>query len=243
MMVYRKRINYTTEKMSLIWDCWKKGQSLRSIGRIFERNSNSIYGLISRTGGIRPPQRCRSKHSLVLSEREEISRGIALQLSLRTIAAKLGRSPSTISREIRRNGGLASYRATQAEDAAWQRSCRPKLCKSASAPKLCKIIGDKLKDKWSPEQISGWLKQKYPNNKDNHVSYETIYKSLFIQSRGVLKKELAQYLRSKRTIRRSKHSTMKGNGLGQINDAISIHERPASVDDRAIPGHWEGDLI
>lgn len=242
-MVYRKRINYTTEKMSLIWNCWKKGQSLRSIGRIFDRNSNSIYGLISRTGGIRPPQRNRSQHSLVLYEREEISRGLALQLSLRTIATKLGRSPSTISREIKRNGGLIAYRATQAEDAAWKRGCRPKCCKLASAPKLCKIIGDKLKNKWSPEQIAGWLKHEYPNNEDNHVSYETIYKSLFIQSRGVLKKELAQYLRSKRTIRRSKHSSLKGKGLGQINDAISIHERPASVEDRAIPGHWEGDLI
>jgi len=164
-------------------------------------------------------------------------------LSLRTIAKKLGRSPSTISREIKRNGGLIAYRATQAEDAVWIRGCRPKLCKLASAPKLCKIIGDKLKDKWSPEQIAGWLKQEFPNNEDNHVSYETIYKSLFIQSRGVLKRELAQYLRSQRTIRRSKHSSLKGKGLGQINDAISIHERPASVEDRAIPGHWEGDLI
>ena len=149
-MVHRSRIKYTTEKMALIWSCWKEGQSL--------------------------------------SEREEISRGIALRLSLRGIAAKLGRAPSTISREVRRNGGLESYRATLAEDAAWTRSCRPKCCKLASSPKLCKIIGDKLKEKWSPEQIAGWLKREFPNNEHNHVSYETIYKSLFIQSRGVLKK-------------------------------------------------------
>lgn len=242
-MVHRSRIKYTTEKMTLIWNCWKEGQSLRGIGRLFDRHSSSIYGLISRTGGIRPPERVRSKHSLSLSEREEISRGIALRLSLRAIAAKLGRAPSTISREVKRNGGLDNYRATLADEAAWAKACRPKCCKLASSPKLCKIIGDKLKDKWSPEQIAGWLKREYPNNEHNHVSYETIYKSLFIQSRGVLKKELTQYLRSKRTIRRSKHASLKGDGLGQINDAISIHERPASVEDRAIPGHWEGDLI
>ena len=143
-MVHRSRIKYTTEKMALIWNCWKEGQSLRGIGRLFDRHSSSVYGLISRTGGIRPPERVRSKHALSLSEREEISRGIAFQLSLRGIAAMLVRSPSTISREVRRNGGLENYRATLAEDAAWTRSCRPKCCKLASSPKLCKIIGDNL---------------------------------------------------------------------------------------------------
>ena len=242
-MVHRTRIKYTTERMALIWDCWKQGQSLTGIGRLFDRHSSSIYGLISRTGGIRPPEKVRSKHALTISEREAISRGIARNLSLRTIASALGRAPSTISREVKRNEGAASYRAACADDAAWSRASRPKPCKLASNLKLCKIIGVKLKDKWSPEQISGWLKHEYPDDEHNQVSYETIYKSLFIQSRGVLKKELTLYLRSKRTIRRSKHSTLKGDGLGQISDAVSIHERPASVEDRAIPGHWEGDLI
>ena len=154
-MVHRSRIKYTTEKMALIWNCWKEGQSLRGIGRLFDRHSSSIYGLISRTGGIHPPERVRSIRALSLSEREEISRGIALRLSLRDIVAKLSRAPSTISREVRRNGGLESYRATLAEDTAWANACRPKFCKLASNPKLCKIIGYKLKAKWSPEQIAG----------------------------------------------------------------------------------------
>ncbi len=147
-MVHRTRIKYTTERMALIWDCWKQGQSLTGIGRLFDRHSSSIYGLISRTGGIRPPEKVRSKHALTISDREEISRGIARNLSLRTIASALGRAPSTISREVKRNGGAASYRAACADDAAWSRAFRPKPCKLASNLKLCKIIGVKLKDKW-----------------------------------------------------------------------------------------------
>lgn len=242
-MAYRTRLKYTTQQLSLIWDWWNKGESLKDIGRHFNRPSSSIYSIISRTGGIRPVSRVRSKLALSLSDREEISRGIAQGLSLRKIAFQLSKSPSTISREIRRNGGLESYRAVDADKAAWKRALRPKACKLGSNPKLCKVIGDKLKQKWSPEQISGWLKIEYANNEQNQVSYETVYKSLFIQTRGVLKKELTQYLRSKRTIRRSKQATMKRGTLGKINDAVSIHERPASVEDRAVPGHWEGDLI
>lgn len=242
-MAYRTRLKYTTQQLSLIWDWWNKGESLKDIGRHFNRPSSSIYSIISRTGGIRPASRVRSKLALSLSDREEISRGIAQGLSLRKIAFQLSKSPSTISREVRRNGGLESYRAVDADKAAWKRALRPKACKLGSNPKLCKVIGDKLKQKWSPEQISGWLKIEYANNEQNQVSYETIYKSLFIQTRGVLKKELTQYLRSKRTIRRSKQATMKRGTLGKINDAVSIHERPANVEDRAVPGHWEGDLI
>jgi len=171
--------------MTLIWNCWKDRQSLRGIGRVFDRYSSSIYGLISRTAGIRPPERVRSKHCLSLSKREEISRSIALGFSLRGIAAKVCRAPSTISREVKRNGGLGNYRATLADKAAWARSCGPKCCKLASNPKLCQIIGDKLKYKWSPEQIAGWLKREFPNNEYNHVSYETMYKSLFILIRHI----------------------------------------------------------
>jgi len=160
-----------------------------------------------------------------------------------SIAAQLGRSPSTIGREIERNGGYDSYRAAQADQAAWDRACRPKLCKLAGNRPLSRTVSTKLKLNWSPEQIAGWLKREYPGEERNQVSHETIYRSLFVQARGVLKKELLQYLRTKRAIRRSKHSSLKRDGLGQIKNAVSIRERPASVEDRAIPGHWEGDLI
>jgi len=216
---------------------------MNSIGRLFDRSSSSIYPLLSKTGGIRPPERKRSTLALTLIEREIISRGIAALRSIRSIARDICRSASTVSREIRRNGGYEHYRATTADDQAWRRACRPKLCKLAGNKHLQHIISTKLVLHWSPEQIAGWLKRKHPSEEHNHVSHETIYRSLFVQARGVLKKELMQYLRSKRTIRRSKHASLKRNGLGQIKDAVSIRERPACVEDRAVPGHWEGDLI
>ena len=242
-MTYRTRIKYTAEQKEAMWDRWQKGESLKSIGRIFDRSSGSIFGLLAPSGGIRPPLRRRSRLALTLAEREEISRGIVADHSLRLIASKLGRSPSTISREINRNGGYDHYRATQADQAAWDRTRRPKLCKLAGNRGLSQRVAVKLRLNWSPEQIAGWLKRENPGDESNQVSHETIYRSLFIQARGVLKKELLQYLRSKRTIRRSKHSSLKRDGLGQITNAVSIRERPASVEDRAVPGHWEGDLI
>ena len=163
--------------------------------------------------------------------------------SVRSIAARLSRAPSTISREINRNGGYENYRATNADHNAWNNALRPKLCSLHGRPALCKTIEKKLKKKWSPQQISGWLKLKYSNDESKHVSHETIYKSLFIQARGVLKKELQRCLRSKRTIRRAKTSTLKGRGLGTIPDAVPIGERPACIEERVVPGHWEGDLI
>ena len=242
-MAYRTRIKYTTEQKNEIWDRWQRGESQSAIGRLFDRESSSIFGLLSPSGGIRPAPRKRSKLSLTLSEREEISRGIVKQLSLRTMATQLKRSPSTISREIKRNGGYDQYRATKAEQSAWDRACRPKKCKLACYPSLSRKVAKKLMINWSPEQIAGWLKRTYPNNESSQVSHETIYRSLFIQTRGVLKKELQQYLRTQRAIRRSKHASLKKKGLGKIKDAVSISERPACVEDRAVPGHWEGDLI
>ena len=242
-MVYRTRIKYTAAQKAEMWDRWQRGESMTSIGRVFDRPSSSIYNHLSSSGGIRPPSQRRSQLALTLSEREEISRGIASHLSLRTIAAQLGRSPSTVSREINRNGGLEHYRANQADKATWDRAHRPKPCKLAGSPLLRGIVARKLKSNWSPEQISGWLKRTYPRNENFQVSHETIYRSLFIQTRGVLKKELQLYLRTQRAIRRSKHATLKRDGLGQITNAVSIRERPASVEDRAVPGHWEGDLI
>ena len=242
-MAYRSRIKYTAEQRKYMWDRWLKGDSLKDIGRYFDRPSSSIYGQLSPTGGIRPPDRKRSRLALSLAEREEISRSIARDLSIRSIAAKLGRSPSTISREIKRNQGHKRYRAASADQAAWDRGERPKLCKLAQNRILRLNVAKRLKEHWSPQQIAGWLKREYPQEEHNQVSHETIYRSLFVQARGVLKKELLQYLRTKRTIRRSKHATMKKSGLGQIKNAASIRERPASVEDRAVPGHWEGDLI
>ena len=242
-MKYRKRIYYTDAQKALMWDRWQKGESLHTIARLFDRYHTSIAGILSRTGGIRPKPCSRSRLALTLSERETISRGISAHLSIRAIADRLGRSPSTVSREIARNGGYDHYRAAQAEQAAWDRAKRPKRCKLACHQSLARIVAKKLRSQWSPQQIAGWLKREHPDNEDYQVSHETIYRTLFIQSRGALKKELLQYLRTKRVMRRGKTSSLKGQGLGKIPNAISISERPASVEDRAIPGHWEGDLI
>ena len=242
-MAYRTRINYTAKQKAEIWDRWQRGESLNAIGRVFDRPSSSIFGQLAPTGGIRPVPRKRSRVALTLSEREEISRGIVASQSLRQIAARLNRSPSTISREIKRNGGYDRYRATQADQAAWDRAHRPKQCKLACYPALKRIVATKLKHNWSPKQIAGWLKRAYPKEEHKHVSHETIYRSLFIQARGVLKKELQQYLRTQHAIRRSKKHSIKNEGLGKITNVVSISERPATVEDRAVPGHWEGDLI
>ena len=242
-MTYRTRIKYTAKQKSEIWDRWQRGESLKSIGRVFDRPSSSIFNHLAPSGGIRPLPRRRSRLALTLAEREEISRGVASQLSLRSIAAQLGRSPLTISREIRRNGGDGNYRAAPADQAAFDRGCRPKLCKLACNRPLSRSVAAKLQLNWSPEQIAGWLKRTHPGEESNQVSHETIYRSLFVQARGVLKKELQQHLRSERAIRRSIHSGQHEDGREQIPHAISIRERPASVEDRAVPGHWEGGPI
>lgn len=242
-MRYRTRINYTAEQKGLMWDRWKQGDTLHDIARLFDRGHSSIQRILQETGGYRPAERKRSRLSLTLDERETISRGLAMQLSMREIAAQLNRSPSTISREINRNGGCSAYRAAAADKSAWQRARRPKPCKLEDQLALIRLISQKLQCHWSPQQIAGWLKRQYPRDKTKQVSHETIYKSLFIQARGVLKKELLACLRSRRVMRRSRHSSLKRQGLGTIVDAVSISERPASAADLAVPGHWEGDLI
>ena len=242
-MKYPTRIYYTETDKALMWDRWQKGESLNSIARLFGRSHSSIQGILARTGGIRPPPRRRSRRSLSLPEREEISRGVFAGQSLRCIATTLGRAPSTVSREINRNGGRRRYRASKADQSAWDRAHRAKSCKLVENPALGRVVAKKLKQFWSPEQIAGWLKYTYPDDESRQVSHETIYKSLFIQARGALKKELLQHLRKTRAMRRSRHKSLKGEGLGQITNAVSIRERPAEVEDRAVPGHWEGDLI
>ena len=242
-MKYRARIYYSDTQKALMWDRWQKGESLHDIARLFDRGHSSVQRILRETGGIRPRGRKRSSLSLMLGEREVISRGLARGLSMRAIASRLGRSASTVSREINRNGGYACYRASLAEEVARRRALRPKACKLAGRPYLVREVTRKLQGQWSPEQIAGWLKRRYPDDERYHVSHETIYKSLFIQARGVLKKELLSCLRSQRKMRRSRHASRKGKGLGKIVDAVSIRERPASVEDRAVPGHWEGDLL
>ena len=242
-MPRKQRIHYTDELKSEIWKKYRQGDSLWSIARSIDVSSISIYRQLAPSGGICPPPRKRSRFALSLAEREEISRGIVADLSARSIASKLGRSPSTVSREINRNGGRANYRAIPADQNAWDQAQRPKRCKLVRNRALARIVESRLRLLWSPEQIAGWLKRSFPADERYQVSHETIYRSLFVQARGALKKELQLYLRSKRTIRRAKQSSLKGIGLGGMPDAVSIRERPASVEDRAVPGHWEGDLI
>src|SRR6202795_4444940 len=238
-----KRFGLSAEQKSDVWRRWKSGQTLHEIGRAFGKEHSSIRCLVSRHGGIAPAVRRRALLALTLREREEISRGIASGSSIREIAKCLERAVSTVSREVARHGGRPAYRASQADGEAWQSALRPKRCLLSINLKLRNIVASKLILDWSPKQVSGWLKTQYPVDESMRVSHETIYRSLFIQARGALKKELLEHLRSKRRIRRSQHSRIFKDGRGQIPEAISIRERPAEVEERAVPGHWEGDLL
>ena len=242
-MERRPRIHYTEGQRALMWERWRKGDTLHQIAALFDRHHPSIRGVLAASGGIRPRERRRSNSALNLSEREEISRGVVEGRSIRSIASSLKRAPSTVSREIRRNGGSEGYRANRADQAAWDRALRPKVCKLVRNRSLAHRVAIKLRQNWSPEQIAGWLKHTYPDDEANQVSHETIYRSLFIQARGALKKGLMEHLRRARGMRRSRHHTQKTPIHGQINDAVSISERPAAAEDRAVPGHWEGDLL
>lgn len=242
-MKQRPRIYYTESQKLVMWEHWRKGDSLQQIAQLFDRNHSSIQRILAETGGIQPAQRCRSCLALSLAEREEISRGLVRGQSIRSIAIGLRRAPSTISREIKRNGGQSEYRASQADQATWDRARRPKPCKLADNWRLAQLVAEKLALQWSPEQIAGWLKRAYCGDEACQVSHETIYRTLFIQARGALKKELVAHLRRTRAMRRSRHHTQKTDDHGRIVNAISISERPASAEDRALPGHWEGDLL
>jgi IS30 family transposase len=226
-----------------IWSRWKAGETLHEIGRVYGKCHNTIRAVLLPGGGIPPLARRRSRRALTFAEREDISRGMASGSSLREIARQLHRATSTVSREVARHGGRPAYRAYDADQRAWKAALRPKGCLLAVNSELRDIVASKLILDWSPEQISGWLTSQYPSDESMRVSHETIYRSLFIQARGVLKKELMDHLRSKRRMRRSRHASEHGHSRGQIVDAISIRERPAEAEDRAIPGHWEGDLL
>jgi len=242
-MKYRRRIYYTEADKALMWERWRQGESLHAIARLFDRHNESVGGILARSGGIRPRSRRRSARALALTEREEISRGAMAGLSARAIARSLRRAPSTVSREICRNGGRPAYRASEADTAAWARAERPKRCKLAENRALARLVAAKLRLEWSPAQVAGWLKRTYPHDEAHQVSHETIYRTLFIQARGALKKELLEHLRRTRRMRRSRHHTQKTPDHGRITGTVSIRERPAEAEDRAVPGHWEGDLL
>lgn len=236
----RNRLSCTEQQE--LWERWQKGQTLAEIGEALDRPKSTVYTVLQRAGGVAPRSRCRAPSHLSAAEREEISRGLVAGASIRGIARQLGRSPSSISREIARNGGVQAYRGADAERRAWSQAARPKACRLASNEPLRNLVAEKLQENWSPQQIVGWLRAAHHNDRTMQVSHETIYRSLFVQAKGVLKKELIAHLRSGRAIRRGKTATQKGQPRG-IVDAVSIRERPAEAEDRAVPGHWEGDLI
>jgi len=233
---------FTEAERVEVWERRGAGESNRSIGRRLGRSAGSIRAFVESSGGVRPDLRRRSSHHLSLTEREEISRGIAAGEPLCVIAGRLGRAGSTISRELARNGGRVGYRAHRADRTAWQRARRPQACKLAANEPLRVEVEDKLVLRWSPQQISGWLRHTYPDDEAMHVSHETIYLTLFIQARGGMKHQLTQYLRTRRANRKPK-GAQPSSGKGRIVDPVMISERPAEVEDRAVPGHWEGDLI
>ena len=242
-MVTIVRRKYTVGERRELWERWKRGESVSDIGRALDRAPSSIHGAIRVYGGVPPRERRRSRLVLSAAEREEISRGVAAGESARRIAVRLGRASSTIARELGRNGGRRGYRAADADQQAWERAQRPQHCKLARDRVLAGVVATKLEQDWSPQQIAGWLKLEYPEDETMRVSHETIYLTLFVQARGALKRELLVHLRRTRSIRRPRAATRGNTGQGQIVDAVSIRERPAEAEDRAVPGHWEGDLL
>lgn len=237
------RLNFSAIDKAELWRRWKAGNSISDIGRAIGRKPGTVHSFLSEVGGIAPQPRTRSRRILSLEEREEVSRGISAGLSVRRMARNLKRAPSTVSREVARNGGRCRYRATNADSRAWRKARRPKLCKLAYELPLQDVVGRKLGLDWSPEQVAGWLKLTYPGNETMNVSHETIYRTLFVQSRGALKRSLVDHLRSRRMMRRARTATRGGQPRGQIIDSVSIRERPAEAEDRAVPGHWEGDML
>jgi IS30 family transposase len=238
-----RRYRLTRPEKKALWEHWKSGQSIPEIARSLQRHASSIRETVASYGGIAPAPRQRSERVLSLADREQISRGLAAGESYRQIGLQLGRATSTVSREVVRNGGRTSYRAVRADTRAWMAAKRPKPCRMAVSTALRDTVAEKLSMDWSPTQIGAWLKLEHPDQPSLRVSHETIYRTLFIQARGALRKELSAHLRSQRTLRRAQLAPAVPPGRGQIKDAVTIRERPAEAQDRAVPGHWEGDLI
>jgi len=237
-----KQIRLSEQEIRQIWDRRRAGQTATEIAEALGRSHTAVGAVVHQFGGYAPHLRSRASRVLQLTEREEISRGLGAGMTIRAIATALGRAASTISREIARNRGPVSYRACNADARAWERARRPKPCKLASHPGLCRVVRQKLQhQQWSPQQIRAWLEQQYPHDHSMRVSHETIYKTLFVQTRGVLRKELCEALRSQRRVRRRRSTSVRGRG--HLLGTVSIGQRPAQAEDRAVPGHWEGDLL
>lgn len=232
----------TPQAIDQVWLRLQAGQAAKPTARELGLCTGTVRAYLLRCGGMRPQPRRRAGTRLRIEEREEVSRGLAAGRSIRAIAEALARSPSTVSREVNANGGPKRYRAARADRQAWARATRPKRCKLAENPVLRAIVEEKLQRRWSPQQIAGWLKVTYPENPEMQVSHESIYCTLYVQSRGALNKELTRYLRTGRVIRRPK-GTRLPDGRGGRPNTLHISERPPEVEDRAVPGHWEGDLV
>jgi len=241
MGVRRSRMSWS--ERNELWRRWRAGEPLVDIALALDRERTRLGDIVADAGGVVPPPRQRSRLALTLDEREDISRGLARHEGIRLIARRLRRAPSTISREVRRHGGRHAYRAPRADGRAWRRARRPKTCRLAAHASLRRLVADKLARQWSPQQIAGWLRVTFPSDPERQVSHETIYRSLFVQSRGVLKRALAQHLRQSRVRRHAQAARRLGHRAGRIVDAVSIRQRPADAGDRAVPGHWEGDLL
>ncbi len=229
--------------LELLWSRWQQGETAVQISAVLGCDKDTVTWHVDRAGGLRPRARHRAPRQLQLAEREEISRGLARADGVRTLARRLGRAPSTISREIRRHGGPTAYRATAAEAGAWARARRPKGCRLVREPQLRRCVEQRLRADWSPQQIAVWLKRTYPHDPTRHVSHETIYQALYVQARGALKRALVAHLRRGQRYRRPRAAARATRGPGQLVDIVSIAERPPSADARAVPGHWEGDLL
>lgn len=240
---YKRRKLLSVPEQNRLWEERRRGATGWEIAGTVGAVPTTINLLIVRHGGVAPAARHRAPTALTVTEREEISRGIAAAEGVRTIARRLGRNPGTISRELRRNGGRGHYRAHRADRRAWAQGRRPKRCRLAQCPRLCAVVTAKLGEQWSPEQIAAWLRRTYPQEPQMQVSHETIYRTLYIQARGALKQELTTHLRRRRSIRRSRGAAQRGARAGHLADTVSISERPPSATDRAVPGHWEGDLL
>ena len=232
----------TPETIDALWLRLREGHAAKPAARQLGLSPSTVRAYLLRCGGVRPDPRRRARCRLSMVEREEISRGLAAGHSIRAIAVRLGRAPSTISREVNVNGGPKRYRAARADREAWSRATRPKAYKLAGNPVLAGIGAEKLERRWSPQQIAGWLRSTYPDDPELHVSHESIYRTQFVQSRGALRKELTAYLLTGRVIRRPKGVRLP-DGRGGRPNTLHISERPAEVEDRAVPGHWEGDLV
>ena len=242
-MAQKGRPGLSAPELAQMWKRWKDGESCLRIARALGRAEHTVRKVVWRHGGVAPAAHKHRSGALTLAQREEISRGLVRRLSYRAIAAVIGKAPSTVSREIARNGGKYRYRANVAERRAFERARRPKTCRLASEAKLRAVVASKLYEDWSPQQISGWLKLQYSENAAMQISHEAIYRTLFVQTRGALKKELLAHLRRHAPYRQGKSTTKRKRFRGDITDTVSIRERPAEIEDRAVPGHWEGDLL